>query len=128
MKLLILLSLLKSIEIEIFHELWLSFLILLPNHTLRNIPNLIRLYCWLMKLSIFVLIGNTSNVWFMSFGQGVECQIFVILIFFNCSQFLQFEAHSRSYKDALTREISFLVICTTLIFMLTKKIKTNIQY
>ena len=36
---------------------------------------------------------------------GVECQIFVIFIFFNCGRVLQFGA--RYYKDALTQKISF---------------------
>ena len=44
---------------------------------------------------------------------GVECQIFVIVTFFNCSWGLQFGAHSRYYKGALTQKRSFLVICTT---------------
>ena len=44
---------------------------------------------------------------------GVECQIFVILIFFNCSRVLQFRAHSRYYKGTLTQKRYFLVICTT---------------
>ena len=44
---------------------------------------------------------------------GVKCQIFVIVIFFNCGQVLQFGAHSRYYKGALTQKRSFLVICTT---------------
>ena len=44
---------------------------------------------------------------------GVECQMFVIVIFFNCGQALQFGAHSRYYKGALTQKRSFLVICTT---------------
>ena len=44
---------------------------------------------------------------------GVECQIFVIVIFFNCGRVLQFRAHSRHYKGALTQKWSFLVICTT---------------
>ena len=43
---------------------------------------------------------------------GVECQIFVIVIFFNCGRVLQFGAHSRYYKGALTQKRSFLVICT----------------
>ena len=38
---------------------------------------------------------------------GVECQIFVIVIFFNYSRVLQFGAHSRYYKGALTQEIIF---------------------
>ena len=43
---------------------------------------------------------------------GVECQIFVV-IFFNCDWVLQFGAHSRYNKGALTQKRSFLVICTT---------------
>ena len=43
----------------------------------------------------------------------VECQIFVIAIFCNCALVLQFGAHSRYYKCALTQNRSFLVICTT---------------
>ena len=43
---------------------------------------------------------------------GAECQIF-FTVFFNCSQVLQFGAHSRYYKGALTQKRSFLVICTT---------------
>ena len=41
----------------------------------------------------------------------VECQIFVIVILFNCG--LQFGAHSRHYKGALTQKRSFVVLCTT---------------
>ena len=47
-----------------------------------------------------------------NFEIGVECQMFVIVIFFNCGQALQFGAHSRYYKGALTQKRSFLVICT----------------
>ena len=32
---------------------------------------------------------------------GAECQIFVILIFFNCGRVLQIGAHSRYYKSTL---------------------------
>jgi hypothetical protein len=53
-------------------------------------------------------LGRASNV-----EIGVECQIFVIVIFFNCGQVLQFGAHSRYYKGALTQKRSFLVICIT---------------
>jgi hypothetical protein len=35
---------------------------------------------------------------------GVECQIFIIVIFFNCDQVLKFGAHSRYYKGALTQK------------------------
>ena len=34
----------------------------------------------------------------------IECQTFVIVIFFNCVQELQFGAHSRYYKGALTQK------------------------
>ena len=44
---------------------------------------------------------------------GVECQIFLIVIFFNCLRVLQFGAHSRYCKGALTQKRSFIVICTT---------------
>ena len=47
---------------------------------------------------------------------GVECQIFVIVIFFNRGRDFQFGAHSRYYKGALTLKRSFLVICTTFRF------------
>ena len=53
-------------------------------------------------------LDKTLNVEFV-----VECQIFVIVIFFNCRRVLQFGAHSRHYKGALTQKGSFLVICTT---------------
>ena len=43
---------------------------------------------------------------------GGECQIFVIVIFFNCGCVLQFGAHSRYYKGALTQKRLFFVICT----------------
>ena len=58
----------------------------------------------------------------MSLGQRVECQIgvefqiFVVAIFFNCGQVLQFGAIQgiiRPYKGALTQKRSFLVIGTT---------------
>ena len=55
-------------------------------------------------------LDRASNV-----EMGVECQIFVIVIFFNCGPVLQFGAHSRYYKGALTQKRSFLVIFTTFI-------------
>ena len=53
-------------------------------------------------------LERTSNV-----EIGVECQIFVIVIFFNCGRVLQFGAHSMYYKGALTQKRSILVVCTT---------------
>ena len=45
---------------------------------------------------------------------GAECQIFVVVIFFICSQVLEFGSHSRYYKGILlTQKRSFLEICTT---------------
>ena len=38
---------------------------------------------------------------------------YLLLFFFNCGQVLQFVAHSRYHKGALTQKRSFLVICTT---------------
>ena len=35
---------------------------------------------------------------------GVEYQIFVIALFFNCGQVLKFRANSRYYKGALTQK------------------------
>ena len=51
-----------------------------------------------------------------SVENGVECQIFVIDIFFNCYGVLQFGAYSRYYKGALTQKRSFLVVCRTFRF------------
>ena len=45
---------------------------------------------------------------------GVECQIFAIVIFLNCSHVLQFWAHSMYYKGALTQKRLILVIFATL--------------
>ena len=44
-------------------------------------------------------------------SNGVECQIFVIFIFFNYGQVLLFGAHSWYYKGALPQKRSFLMIC-----------------
>ena len=58
---------------------------------------------------------------------GVECQkIFVIVIFFNCGRVLQFGAHSKYYKGALTQKR--FVLLSNLIFVSAEKIKTNIQH
>ena len=81
-----------------------------------------------MKLFSLFLFLSTSNVWFMSFGQGVnfeisvECEIFVIVIFFNCGGVLQFGAHLMYYKGA-TQKRYFSVICTfsDTLFMTNKK-------
>ena len=35
---------------------------------------------------------------------GIECRIFVIVIFFNCARVLQFGAYSRYYKGALIQK------------------------
>ena len=43
---------------------------------------------------------------------GVECQIFVIVIFFKCGRVLQFGAHSRYYKGASTQKrLYYFQIC-----------------
>ena len=57
----------------------------------------------------------------------VECQIFVIVIFFNCGWVLKFGAHSRYYKGALIQRDHFqwFVLLSNLIFMSAEKIKTK---
>ena len=50
--------------------------------------------------------------------------MFLLSFLFNCVWVLQFRAHSRYYKSALTQKRSFLVICTTFrsdFFCLLKK-------
>ena len=54
-------------------------------------------------------LDRASNV-----ENGLECQIFVIFIFFNCSQVLQLGAHLRYYNGALTQMRLFLAIFTPL--------------
>ena len=44
---------------------------------------------------------------------GVERQIFVVVIFFDCDRVLKLGAHSRYYKGVLTQKRSFLVPYTT---------------
>ena len=63
------------------------------------------------KLKITLGLGLVHVI--LNVEVGVECQIFVIVIFFNCNQVLQFGINSRYYKGALTQKRSFFVICTT---------------
>ena len=63
--------------------------------------------CGVLDFKVHV-IWTVSNVEIC-----VECQTFVMLIFFNCGQVLQFWWQSRYYKGALTQKRWFLVICTT---------------
>ena len=64
-------------------------------------------------LHAFALSGSCHLERVSNVQIGVECQRFVIVIFFNCGWVLQFRAHSRHYKGASTQKRSFLVICTT---------------
>jgi hypothetical protein len=48
---------------------------------------------------------HLDRVWNVKIG--VECQIFVIVTFFNCGRVLQFGAQSRYFKGALTQKRSF---------------------
>ena len=59
---------------------------------------------------------------------GVECQIFDIVIIFNCSRVLQSGAHSRYYKGALTLTRSFLVIFNTFNWQKKSKQTFNIKF
>ena len=61
----------------------------------------------------FLMSGSCHLERVSIFEIDVEYQIFVIVIFFNCGQILQFGARSRYYKGGLTQKRSFLVICTT---------------
>ena len=47
---------------------------------------------------------------------GVECQIFVIVIFLNFGRVLQYGAHTRHYMSALTQKRLSLVFCTSVVF------------
>ena len=67
-----------------------------------------------LKISI-----KSFNVWFMLFGRSVKCRnwcwmsnIFYRYLF-KSSRVLQFVAHSRYQKGALTQKRSFSVICFT---------------
>ena len=53
------------------------------------------MYCFLMSGSCHLDRASNAKI-------GVECQIFVIVNFFNCGQVLQLGADSRYYKGALT--------------------------
>ena len=64
----------------------------------------------MLKYSDF-MFGSCQMDWASNDKIGVECQIFVIVIFFNCRQVLQLGAHSRYYKVVLTQKRSFLVLC-----------------
>jgi hypothetical protein len=68
-----------------------------------NLKN--QIYCNFMSGSCH--LDRASNVEII-----VECQIFVIVMFFTCGRVLQFGTHSRYYKGALTQQRLFLVICT----------------
>jgi len=70
--------------------------------------NRIVLQIFTLLLSGSCHLDRASNV-----EIGVGCQICVIVMFFNCTRFLKFWAHSRYYKGALTQNRSFLVLCTT---------------
>ena len=51
----------------------------------------------------------------------LKVKYLLLLIFFKCGQVLQFGAHSRYYNGALTQKRSFLGICTTFRYDLSKK-------
>ena len=63
---------------------------------------------------------------------GMECRIFLIVIFFNCARFLQFGSHSRYYKEGClnSKEIIFSALYYFQIWFSCrlKKIKTNTQH
>jgi hypothetical protein len=53
---------------------------------------------------IFLTLMVLAHVIWTERRIGFECQIFVIVIFFNCCWHLQFGAHSSYYKGALTQK------------------------
>ena len=57
-----------------------------------------------LSKSLFLMSGSCHLDRASNVKIGVECQIFVIAIFFKCSRVLQFGAHSRYYKSALTQK------------------------
>ena len=80
-------------------------------------------YCWwkneVLKVVVLDFLSyfykeNFSGNSKLNVEIGVEYQTFVIVIFFKCSQVLQFGAYSRNYKGALTQKRAFLLIFTTL--------------
>ena len=60
--------------------------------------NKVHIY-YLYFMSSSCHLDRVSNV-----KIGVECQIFVIVIFYNCGRVLQFGAHSRYYKGTLSQK------------------------
>ena len=67
----------------------------------------------LPKKSFILLSGSCHLDRALNVEIGFEYQISVIVIFFTCGRVLQFGAHSRYYKGALTQKRSFLVVCTS---------------
>ena len=59
---------------------------------------------------MIIKVNRVHVIWNVEIG--VECQIFVIVIFSNCNWVLQFGSDSQ-YKGELAQKISFLVIWTT---------------
>ena len=62
---------------------------------------------WYFMHKIRLMSGSCHLDRALNVEIGVEFQIFVIIIFFNCVRILQFGADSRYYKGALTQKRSF---------------------
>ena len=77
----------------------------------NNLDATIAIYLELQVSGFSVKVSENHLDRALSVEISVECQIFVIVIFYNCCRVLQFGAH---YKGALTQKRSFLVICTTI--------------
>ena len=58
----------------------------------------------ILKRNSFVMSGSCHLDRASNVKIGVECQIFVIVIFFNWGRVLQFGSHSRYYKGTLTQK------------------------
>ena len=71
-----------------------------------------RFFGWLLPLLLLCqvhVIWKGRRIWKLV----LNVKYFLLLPFFNCSHILQFGAHSKYYKGALTQERSLLVLCTT---------------
>ena len=87
--------------------------------TLKNwsVDNVCLLFDFCVKPSetLFVMSGSCHLDSASNVEIGIECQIFVIVIFFNLHQVLKLWPHSRCYKGTLNQKRSFLVSMTSLL-------------
>ena len=95
-------------ELSILHLSYSKYFLTFKNHFEFYHFSFDDYSIWFRFMSGSCHLDTASNV-----KSRIQCQIFVIVIFFNCSWVLQFGAHSRYYEGASTQKRSFQVICTT---------------